>query len=149
MLTYGASLCSTSGLHGNVGQANYAAAKMGVLGLTKTVLYSYFTHTLLVLYSTTPPLRWASSASPRRYFTLTLLTLYSYFTHTLLILYSTTPPPKWASSVLPRRYFTHSLLILYSYCTHALLILYSYFTHTTPPRKWASSDSHQDGTHVQ
>ncbi|TNY24122.1 hypothetical protein DMC30DRAFT_388072 [Rhodotorula diobovata] len=28
---------STSGLHGNVGQANYAAAKSGVIGLTKTV----------------------------------------------------------------------------------------------------------------
>ncbi|KAI9311491.1 hypothetical protein BX666DRAFT_1995640 [Dichotomocladium elegans] len=28
---------STSGLHGNVGQANYATAKAGVLGLTKTV----------------------------------------------------------------------------------------------------------------
>jgi len=28
---------STSGLHGNIGQANYATAKMGILGLTKTV----------------------------------------------------------------------------------------------------------------
>mmetsp|Transcript_27608 Transcript_27608/g.65777 ORF Transcript_27608/g.65777 Transcript_27608/m.65777 type:complete len:210 (+) Transcript_27608:316-945(+) len=28
---------STSGLHGNVGQANYAAAKAGVIGLTKTL----------------------------------------------------------------------------------------------------------------
>ncbi|EAU93368.2 short-chain dehydrogenase/reductase SDR [Coprinopsis cinerea okayama7 len=28
---------STSGLHGNVGQANYAAAKSAVLGLTKTI----------------------------------------------------------------------------------------------------------------
>jgi 3-oxoacyl-[acyl-carrier protein] reductase len=28
---------STSGLHGNVGQANYAAAKSAVVGLTKTV----------------------------------------------------------------------------------------------------------------
>ncbi len=28
---------STSGLHGNVGQANYAAAKSGVVGLTKTI----------------------------------------------------------------------------------------------------------------
>ena len=28
---------STSGLHGNIGQANYATAKMGVIGLTKTV----------------------------------------------------------------------------------------------------------------
>ncbi|GAA5942255.1 hypothetical protein JCM1841_003102 [Sporobolomyces salmonicolor] len=28
---------STSGLHGNVGQANYATAKAGVVGLTKTV----------------------------------------------------------------------------------------------------------------
>lgn len=28
---------STSGLHGNVGQANYAAAKAAVVGLTKTV----------------------------------------------------------------------------------------------------------------
>lgn len=28
---------STSGLHGNAGQANYAAAKMGLVGLTKTV----------------------------------------------------------------------------------------------------------------
>ncbi len=28
---------STSGLHGNVGQANYATAKMGVVGLTKTI----------------------------------------------------------------------------------------------------------------
>jgi 3-oxoacyl-[acyl-carrier protein] reductase len=27
---------STSGLHGNVGQANYAAAKAAVIGLTKT-----------------------------------------------------------------------------------------------------------------
>ncbi|HYE95808.1 MAG TPA: SDR family oxidoreductase [Rubricoccaceae bacterium] len=30
-------ISSTSGLHGNVGQANYATAKMGVVGLTKTV----------------------------------------------------------------------------------------------------------------
>uniref|UniRef100_A0A6B2LDG0 Uncharacterized protein n=1 Tax=Arcella intermedia TaxID=1963864 RepID=A0A6B2LDG0_9EUKA len=28
---------STSGLHGNVGQANYSTAKMGIVGLTKTV----------------------------------------------------------------------------------------------------------------
>jgi 3-oxoacyl-[acyl-carrier protein] reductase len=28
---------STSGLHGNIGQANYATAKMGVIGLTKTI----------------------------------------------------------------------------------------------------------------
>lgn len=28
---------STSGLHGNIGQANYAAGKMGVIGLTKTI----------------------------------------------------------------------------------------------------------------
>ena len=28
---------STSGLHGNVGQVNYAAAKAGVVGLTKTI----------------------------------------------------------------------------------------------------------------
>jgi 3-oxoacyl-[acyl-carrier protein] reductase len=28
---------STSGLHGNIGQANYATGKMGVIGLTKTV----------------------------------------------------------------------------------------------------------------
>ena len=28
---------STSGLHGNVGQANYAAAKAGITGLTKTI----------------------------------------------------------------------------------------------------------------
>ncbi len=28
---------STSGLHGNIGQANYSTAKMGVVGLTKTV----------------------------------------------------------------------------------------------------------------
>jgi 3-oxoacyl-[acyl-carrier protein] reductase len=28
---------STTGLHGNVGQANYAAAKAAVVGLTKTV----------------------------------------------------------------------------------------------------------------
>jgi len=30
-------ISSTSGLHGNFGQANYSTAKMGVLGLTKTV----------------------------------------------------------------------------------------------------------------
>ncbi len=30
-------ISSTSGLHGNIGQANYAAAKMGIVGLTKTV----------------------------------------------------------------------------------------------------------------
>ncbi len=30
-------ISSTSGLHGNVGQINYATAKMGVVGLTKTV----------------------------------------------------------------------------------------------------------------
>ena len=30
-------VASTSGLHGNVGQANYAAAKAGIEGLTKTV----------------------------------------------------------------------------------------------------------------
>lgn len=28
---------STSGLHGNVGQINYAAAKSAVIGLTKTI----------------------------------------------------------------------------------------------------------------
>ncbi len=28
---------STSGLHGNIGQANYAAGKMGIVGLTKTM----------------------------------------------------------------------------------------------------------------
>lgn len=28
---------STSGLHGNIGQANYASGKMGVIGLTKTI----------------------------------------------------------------------------------------------------------------
>lgn len=28
---------STSGLHGNIGQANYATAKMGLVGLTKTI----------------------------------------------------------------------------------------------------------------
>ena len=28
---------STSGLHGNVGQANYASAKAGIVGLTKTI----------------------------------------------------------------------------------------------------------------
>lgn len=28
---------STSGLHGNVGQANYAAGKAAVIGLTKTI----------------------------------------------------------------------------------------------------------------
>jgi 3-oxoacyl-[acyl-carrier protein] reductase len=28
---------STTGLHGNVGQANYAAAKAAVVGLTKTI----------------------------------------------------------------------------------------------------------------
>ena len=28
---------STSGLHGNVGQANYATGKLGIVGLTKTV----------------------------------------------------------------------------------------------------------------
>jgi len=28
---------STSGLHGNIGQANYSTAKMGIVGLTKTV----------------------------------------------------------------------------------------------------------------
>lgn len=30
-------ISSTSGLHGNAGQINYAAAKMGVIGMTKTV----------------------------------------------------------------------------------------------------------------
>jgi len=30
-------ISSTSGLHGNVGQANYATAKMGIVGLTKTI----------------------------------------------------------------------------------------------------------------
>ncbi len=30
-------ISSTSGLHGNVGQINYATAKMGIVGLTKTV----------------------------------------------------------------------------------------------------------------
>lgn len=28
---------STSGLHGNIGQANYATGKMGIIGLTKTI----------------------------------------------------------------------------------------------------------------
>ena len=30
-------ISSTSGLHGNAGQANYAAAKAGIVGLTKTI----------------------------------------------------------------------------------------------------------------
>ena len=30
-------ISSTSGLHGNAGQANYAAAKAGIIGLTKTI----------------------------------------------------------------------------------------------------------------
>lgn len=30
-------ISSTSGIHGNTGQANYATAKAGVLGLTKTI----------------------------------------------------------------------------------------------------------------
>jgi 3-oxoacyl-[acyl-carrier protein] reductase len=30
-------ISSTSGLHGNFGQINYATAKMGVLGMTKTI----------------------------------------------------------------------------------------------------------------
>ncbi|ORX57648.1 NAD(P)-binding protein [Hesseltinella vesiculosa] len=30
-------ISSTSGLHGNIGQANYATAKAGVIGLTKTI----------------------------------------------------------------------------------------------------------------
>ncbi len=34
-------ISSTSGLHGNVGQANYATAKMGIVGLTKTVAKVY------------------------------------------------------------------------------------------------------------
>ena len=29
--------CSTSGLYGNFGQANYSAAKMGLLGLSNTL----------------------------------------------------------------------------------------------------------------
>ncbi|KAH9927425.1 short-chain dehydrogenase/reductase SDR [Epithele typhae] len=35
--TVGDQRVSTSGLHGNVGQANYAAAKAAVIGLTKTI----------------------------------------------------------------------------------------------------------------
>ena len=30
-------ISSTSGLHGNFGQINYATAKMGILGMTKTI----------------------------------------------------------------------------------------------------------------
>ena len=30
-------ISSTSGLHGNAGQINYATAKMGVVGMTKTI----------------------------------------------------------------------------------------------------------------
>lgn len=30
-------ISSTSGLHGNIGQVNYATAKMGIVGLTKTI----------------------------------------------------------------------------------------------------------------
>jgi 3-oxoacyl-[acyl-carrier protein] reductase len=30
-------ISSTSGLHGNAGQANYATAKLGIVGLTKTI----------------------------------------------------------------------------------------------------------------
>ncbi|CAO3591818.1 unnamed protein product [Absidia cylindrospora] len=30
-------ISSTSGLHGNIGQANYATAKAGIVGLTKTI----------------------------------------------------------------------------------------------------------------
>jgi 3-oxoacyl-[acyl-carrier protein] reductase len=34
-------ISSTSGLHGNAGQINYALAKAGVTGLTKTIAKEY------------------------------------------------------------------------------------------------------------
>jgi 3-oxoacyl-[acyl-carrier protein] reductase len=36
-------ISSTSGLHGNIGQANYATAKAGIVGLTKTVAKEWYT----------------------------------------------------------------------------------------------------------
>lgn len=34
-------ISSTSGIHGNAGQANYALAKAGVVGLSKTIAKEY------------------------------------------------------------------------------------------------------------
>jgi len=36
-------IASTTGVHGNIGQANYAAAKAGLIGLTKTIALEYAT----------------------------------------------------------------------------------------------------------
>lgn len=39
---------STTGLHGNVGQVNYAVAKAGVVGLTKTICKEWVSCTITV-----------------------------------------------------------------------------------------------------
>jgi len=43
-------IASVVGLVGNVGQANYSAAKAGVIGLTKTVAKEYASRNITVLF---------------------------------------------------------------------------------------------------
>jgi len=43
-------IASVVGLVGNVGQANYSAAKAGVIGLTKTVAKEYASRNITVIY---------------------------------------------------------------------------------------------------
>lgn len=43
-------IASVVGLVGNVGQANYAAAKAGVIGLTKTVAKEYSSRGITVIF---------------------------------------------------------------------------------------------------
>lgn len=44
-------ISSVVGLVGNVGQANYSAAKAGMIGLTKTVAEGYASRSILVCSS--------------------------------------------------------------------------------------------------
>lgn len=43
-------IASVVGLVGNVGQANYSAAKAGVIGLTKTVAKEYASRSITVIF---------------------------------------------------------------------------------------------------
>lgn len=57
-------ISSTSGLHGNAGQINYALAKAGVTGMTKTIAKEYVHHPLRV-YDFTDSNRWGPAFGVR------------------------------------------------------------------------------------
>ena len=67
------SVSSVVGLHGNAGQANYAASKAGLIGLMKSVAKEYASRGVTAntvarrrpAPPQAPPSRWASPAAPR------------------------------------------------------------------------------------